>query len=99
MFRYDTGVDGTTFWVATSRLTSTTTTTTSAAIAANTAYTLKIVVNSTSSVDFYVDGTNVATHTTNLPGSTTDPYLHPMVRNLAASARTIRFGKVYMESL
>lgn len=58
----------------------------------HTAYTLEIEIVSTSSVRFYINGTLVATHTTNLPGATTSLYPRCMSRTLNAATKSIRWA-------
>lgn len=71
-FRYDTGVDGTAFWrCVTSNGTNTETTTTSIPIPAAIQRQKLLVSVAPGQVDFYIDGTLVATHTTYVPASGT----------------------------
>lgn len=95
-FRYDTGVDGTAFWrTVTSDATTATVTTTSVAIAANTSYELTIEINSAgTSIRYWINGTLAATHTTNLPGASTALGYTARLRTLAASARSLRLGRI-----
>jgi hypothetical protein len=90
LLRYHTTDDGTAFWRCITRDgTTTTTTTTTAAIAASTLYKLKVETDG-SECRFYVDGVLVATHTTNLPGSTTSMLLLCDLIVLAAVSRTFK---------
>jgi hypothetical protein len=69
---------------------------TGVAVSANTAYTLRIDLGA-SDVTFYVNGVVKATHTTNLPGSTTSLGFIWAVSALAGSAaRAFRFGRLSM---
>ena len=73
-FRYSDTTDGTAFWrtYTNDNDASPTTTTTTAAIAIDTAYVMTIRWNDAANeVKFFIDGTLVATHTTNLPVSST----------------------------
>jgi hypothetical protein len=72
-FRYSIAVDGTAFWrtVTDNGSGSPTVTTTTASIATATRYDLRIEISS-SDVKFYVDEVLVSTHTTTLPGTSTD---------------------------
>lgn len=97
-FRYATDVDGTAFWrcvVSDSNGTATTFTTT-VAIATNTAYVLGIDMTESGHVKFYIDGVEVADLTTNLPDATDELDWLVILRNLAASARSIGIGPVNM---
>lgn len=95
-FRYDTGVDGTAFWrTVTSDGTTATVTTTTSAITANNSYELIIEVNGAgTSIRFWVAGSLVATHTANLPGSSTALGYTARLRTLAAAARALRFSRI-----
>lgn len=98
-FRYDTGVDGTAFWRAyTNDAVSTGTVTTGGvAIAANTAYRLRIVwATGTATVRFFVNGTNIANHTTDLPTTTQDLGHVEQIQNLAAANKVIRIGGIWV---
>jgi hypothetical protein len=99
-FRYDTGLDGTAFWrCVTAGGSAATVTTSTVAIAANTSYELKIEVDSAgTAVRFYVNGTLAATHTTNLPTTSTALGYTVRLRTLAAAARALRFGRTLVSS-
>lgn len=71
-FRYCPATDGTAFWRTESFGGAETVTATSVAIVADTYYHLAIDATDPTSVKFYINGTLVATHTTNLPATTTD---------------------------
>lgn len=73
-------------------------TATSVAMTTDTRYVLRIEVVSTSSVRFYINGTLVATQTTELPASSTDVGLYFEQTPLEAVAKTIRVAKFYMTS-
>jgi len=95
MFRYATDVDGTAFWrtMTNDNGVTPTVTTTTAAIATESAYVLLIVWNAAADeIKFYVDGTLVATHTTDLPTSSTP--LGPVVslKTLDGDAKQIHWG-------
>lgn len=96
-FRYATDVDGTAFFrTVTANGTTATITTTTAAIAANTAYELRIEVDSANAtVRFYINVAGsaqvlVATHTTNLPSSAAALGTIARLRTLTTSARALR---------
>lgn len=99
--RYDTGVDGTAFWrTVTGSGTTATVTTTTAAITADTSYELIIEINAAaSSIRFVINGTAVATHSTNLPSASAALAAIARLRTLAASARALRFGRITWSSL
>lgn len=99
-FRYDTGVDGTAFWrTVTGDGANATVTTTTTAIAAATEYELKIEVNSAgTSVRFFINNALVATHTTNLPTTSTGLGYLCRLRTLTTSARALRFGRAKLSS-
>ena len=100
-FRFDTAVDGTNFWrTVTGDGANCTVTTTTAAIAANTAYELRIEFDSANAtVRFYVADTLVATHTTNLPAASTALGTIARLRTLTTSARALRFIRQAWSSL
>ena len=95
LFRYATDIDGTAFWRCITDNGSGTpqTTTTAVAVAADTAYLMEIRFVGTT-VEFYIGGGLVATHSTTIPSATTP--LGPVIRvvNLAATARSIKWGRV-----
>ena len=96
-FRYNTGVDGTAFWrTVTADGSAETVTTTTAAVTTNTRYILRIVT-SASDVKFYVDGTLVATHTTNLPGASTNLQWLAAGETTEASGKSFRVARCYFE--
>lgn len=99
-FRYDTGVDGTAFWrtVTNDGTTTGNVTTTTAGIAVSTLYLLRIKVVSTTSIEFYVNGTLVATHTTDLPGASQDLGFWLSLTTLAAAAKSIRFSRLVLSA-
>jgi hypothetical protein len=99
-FRYDTGLDGTAFWrCVTAGGSAATVTVSTVAIAAATSYELKIEVNSAgTSVRFFVNGVLAATHTTNLPTTSTALGYIVRLRTLAASARALRLGRVLVSA-
>ena len=90
-FRYDTGTDLTAFWrCATFAGTgsSGTTTTTTRAIAANTVYTLRLKLTTTSCA-FYVNDTLVATNLATLPTSTTLLGYGTTITNLTTAVKSL----------
>lgn len=93
-FRYATATDGTAFWRTWTNDGSSggTATTTTVAVASNTAYTFRVDVVSTTEIRFYVNGTLVATHTTNLPTATVDLIPYCKVRTLANAVRSVRWA-------
>jgi hypothetical protein len=98
-FRYDTATDGTAFWrCCTKDGTTMTVTATGVAIATDTVYLFRIETDS-SAVRFYIDGNLVATHTTNLPGSSTAIGPTAKVTALAAAAKSLRHSRLYLSWL
>jgi hypothetical protein len=98
-FRYDTAVDGTAFWRAYTNDAGTpgTVTTTTQSIAADTTYRLRILfATGLGTVRFYVNGVNVANHTTDIPTTTQNLGHVEQVRALAASSRVIRIGGIWV---
>lgn len=93
-FRYATATDGTAYWRCWSNDGSGggTVTATTVAVASNTAYTFRVDVVSTSEIRYYIAGTLVATHTTNLPGATTDLIPRCTVRTLNAAIKSVRWA-------
>ena len=93
-FRYDTTADGTAFWrTVTCDGSTANVTTTTVAIAAASYYVLRIVLRS-GSVKFYINGTLAATHTTNLPTTSTTLGYAARLTALAAAARTISISSL-----
>ncbi len=99
-FRYATDVDATAFWrTVTGGGTNATVTTTTVAIATATSYELLIEGNSAGTAyRFFVNGALAATHTTNLPTTTTALGYLVRLRTLAASARALRLGRLAVSS-
>ena len=96
-FRYDTAADGTAFWrCVTEDGTTINVTTTTIAIAIDTVYNLRIDARNSASIKFYINGVLAATHTTNLPTSTTDLDAYAELRNLAAASKFFNLNKVHM---
>lgn len=97
-FSYDTGRDGTVFWrcITCDGASNVTTTTTTAAIAASTDYNVCIDESTSGHVVFWIDGVNVADHSTNLPGSTTARGFQVNVRTLAAAAKSLKSGPIVL---
>ena len=100
-FRYST-VAGDTTWQATSfDGVGDTVTNTGIAVTANTRYVLRIKVVSTALVEYYINGSLVATLSTTLPAAATNiffAFLHT-VNAVAGTARNIRIRKVYIDAL
>lgn len=100
-FRYDTGVDGTAFWraVTCDGASNVTTTTTSVAAANDTTkpggWLLRIEMDA-SNVYFYIDDALVATHSTNLPGSTTALGVKMAVTTLTTAAKRNAWSWLYV---
>jgi hypothetical protein len=93
-FRYSTNADGTAYWrTATKDGSTLNVTTTSTAIAANTRYVLKVVFGA-SNVKFYIDGTLVATHSSNLPTGSTAMGYSVVSTNITAAAHNFRISKI-----
>lgn len=95
-FRFDTGVDGTNFWrtVTCDGASNVTTTTTTVAMAINTYYKLRIEFTSASECTFWINDVLVATHTTNLPGSTTLISAFSRIATLTSQLRRAQIGRV-----
>ena len=92
-FRFDTSAGSVNWWTwSNDGSGGGTLTNTGVTPASHTAYTLEIEIISTAEIRFYIDGALVATHTTNLPGSTTSLIPHCKVRTLANSVRSIRWA-------
>lgn len=93
-FRFSTDAADAGWVAATKDGTTIKTTATGVAVTADTKYRFKIVADSVgSSVKFYIDGNLVATHTTNLPGSTTTLNQYLAGQNRANSQRQIRVAE------
>jgi hypothetical protein len=96
-FRYDTAADGTAFWrcvTAAGTATQTVTVCTGVgAIAAATAYDMRIRLLGTA-VEFYINDSLMARHTTNLPVATGMLGFGVRVATLAAGAKSIKWGRV-----
>jgi hypothetical protein len=95
LFRYDTGLDTTGQWstVTCDGTTPTTNTGAGCAIATATAYTLRLMLKA-AAVDFYINDALVFSHTTHLPGSTTNLGFGARVIARSASARGLHVGQV-----
>jgi hypothetical protein len=99
-FRYDTTADSASaFWrtVTDSGTGTPAKTDTTVAVAANTAYTMRIRMSATD-VKFYINDVLVATHFNTLPTATTGLGYYVGVTTLAASARTIKVGRIRMST-
>lgn len=100
LFRYSTPGGDTTWHATSADGASDTATDTGVAVTANTRYALRIRVVTTSSVEYSINGTLVATLTTTLPAGTTG--LQPRVYTVNAgvgTARNIRLRKYYLDAL
>lgn len=92
-WRYDTGVDGTAFWrCVTADGTNATVTTTNAGISTFSVYDLGITIDTAGTVRFEMNGIVVATHTTNVPGTSQSLGPQVSVTTLTTAARLIRFN-------
>jgi hypothetical protein len=99
-FRYDTTADSASaVWrtVTDSGTGTPAKTDTTVAVAASTAYTMRIRLSATD-VKFYINDVLVATHTSTLPTTTTGLGYYVGVTTLAASARTIKVGRIQMST-
>jgi len=95
MFRYATDVDGTAFWrtMTNDNGVTPTVTTTSVAIAVDTVYFLRIRWNAAADeIKFYIDDVLVATHTTDLPTSSTSLGPVVSVKTLNGNVKGILWG-------
>lgn len=94
-FRYDTVLDTTAFWRAVTNggVTPTVTATTSA-VAVSTAYDLTVRCPDTSTVKFYVNGVEVASHTTQLPAAATLLGYFVRVATLAAASKAVKWSRL-----
>lgn len=103
LFRYDTVADGTAFWRCYTNNADGdggTVTVTTTPIAINTGYTLGIDMTSTSEIKFYIDGSLVATHTTELPlGGSLDAKILENIRTLEDVSKTLSIGGVQIDQL
>jgi len=97
-FMYDTAASNTTWRCITSNTTTQTNTNSLVTFTAGTAYRLYIDMLTAGSVKFYIDGSLVATHTTNIPAATTHLGVFEGINSLTASAATIYIGRVAGES-
>lgn len=97
-FRFDTAVDGTTWRAVTDNGSGTPTVTdTTVTFTATTSFRLRIVVDGAGAdVRFYINGILRATHTTTLPTSTQDLGYCAQVQTSNATAKGIRFGRLYI---
>lgn len=91
-FCFGTDVHGTNFWrTVTSDATTPNVNTTAAAIATGVEYVLRIEM-SAAAVEFFIDDVLVATHTTNLPVSTTTVGFGAVITTLTAGAKGLRWA-------
>lgn len=68
------------------------------AVAANTLYAFKIVFTNSTTVEFYINGSLVATHTTHIPGGTVTLFPYITGFNLVGgTTRDIKLSNVYLE--
>lgn len=94
-FRYDTGVDTASVQfraVTCDGASGVTTTATGVTVTATQAYRF-VIITSSSDVKFYIDGTLVATHTTNLPAANTNLGHQVVVRTLDASNKRVEWSR------
>lgn len=97
-FRYATDADGTAFWrTVTKDGTTINAVESSVAIAADTVYRLRIRVNTAGEVLFFINGTLIATHTTQLPGATTLLGYGNRVTTLTNASRAIKWEAIWMK--
>lgn len=98
-FRYDTAADGTAEWRAISSDAATeTVTNTAVAFIASTAYDLLLEFDSTE-VRFWINGSLVATHTSNVPGTSTLLGPEKTVTTLGNVARRLLWGRDVIDHL
>jgi hypothetical protein len=99
-FRYAPASDGTVYWraVTDDGNASPTVTATTTPIAANTRYRMRIDMTDASNVLFFIDDVLVATHSTNLPGTTTNLGACAEIRTLENVAKNMRISRVSGES-
>lgn len=99
-FRFSTNASDTTFVAWSNDGTSTgTTTDTGVTVVTNSGYELRAIVdNAVNKIDFYINGTWVAQHTTNLPAAGTVLDYGLYVRTLTAAARALRWGRITLET-
>jgi len=100
-FRFDTGVDGTTWRAVTDNASGVPTVTdTTVTVSASTNYLLQVVANpAATSVLFFIDGVLRATHAATLPTATQDLGLNVQVRNIVAGARAINFSNLWCSQI
>jgi hypothetical protein len=94
-FRYDTGADGSAFWrcCTDDAGAAPTVTATSVAVTASTVYECRIRLKA-ASVEFWLNGAEVAEHTTDLPAGSTSLSWYATVTTLTAAARAIAISRV-----
>ena len=97
-FRYYTSVDGTAFWRAVTIAgtgASATVTTTGVAVSASTAYRMQIDCQETPlACNFYIGNALVASHTTQVPATSTPLGYAARVTNLAAFSRSFEWSRI-----
>jgi hypothetical protein len=94
-FRFSTGVPDTNWIAYTDDGDGTgTATDTGVAVAADTVYLLRVDCSDPANVKFYVNGSLVATNTTNLPTATTGLFAQLRVTTLTAASRALKWGRV-----
>jgi hypothetical protein len=93
--RFDTSAGDTNWMCCTKDATTLTATSSGVAPAANTAYTFRIEQDA-SEARFYINGSLVATITTNLPTSSTGIGAMVTLTTLAASAKTVKYGRQWV---
>lgn len=96
-FRYYTSTDGTAFWrCVTKDGTTATVTTTTVAVTVDTAYTLRVDGRESGNVRFYINGILVATHTANLPGSSTPLGWAVRLSTLTTAAKNLKYSRAWL---
>ena len=100
-FRYCTATDGTAFWrcVTSDSGSTPTVTTTTVPVATSTSYTFHIDMRNPAAYYFYINGVLVATHTTNLPATTTSVYGYVTSQTTASAAHDFAIGRVTGDQL
>jgi hypothetical protein len=95
-FRYAPATDTTAYWrcVTDDGGGAPTVTATDIEIEADTRYVLKVDCTDPASIQFYINGTLVATHTTDLPSTSQDLGCWMQIRTLDAAAKNIRISKL-----
>jgi hypothetical protein len=98
-FRYSTSAGDTKWQCYTSNNSTNTITDSGITVAGQTKYDFAIDMTDPTKVDFYINGTKVATHQTNLPASTVTLLGLLNVVTLTAAIKTVSLQKMLIESL